>query len=87
LTSEATVVHSGSPPQKRERAHHDRPCDINSGGLTTVADVQIEIDEALAAMTAVNDLNRDGAVNLAEVQKPIDAALGLGCPYGAMELS
>jgi hypothetical protein len=56
-------------------------CDINSDGATNVADVQIEINEALGTMSAVNDLNHDGAVNVADVQKLINAALGLGCPY------
>jgi hypothetical protein len=54
-------------------------CDLNADGSTTVADVQLVINEALGAAPAVNDLNYDGVVNVADVQIVINAALGLGC--------
>ena len=45
-------------------------CDINQDGVTNVADVQKEINEALGVATSANDLNGDGAVNVADVQIP-----------------
>jgi hypothetical protein len=56
-------------------------CDINADGVVNVADVQLEIDEALGVIPAVNDIGHYGAVNVADVQIVINAALGLGCPY------
>jgi hypothetical protein len=56
-------------------------CDINADGVTTVADVQLIIDQALGMVQAANDLNWDGIVNVVEVQMVINATLGLGCPY------
>jgi hypothetical protein len=54
-------------------------CDINGSGTVTVADVQLEINEALGTAQAVNDLNGDGVVNVTDVQIVINAVLGLGC--------
>jgi uncharacterized repeat protein (TIGR01451 family) len=56
-------------------------CDINGDGVVNVADVQLEINEALGIAPAANDVNHDGVVNVADVQIVINAALGLGCPY------
>jgi uncharacterized repeat protein (TIGR01451 family) len=55
------------------------PCDVGQFGITTVADVQKLIDEALGTASAVNDLNSDKVVNAVDVQIAINAALGLGC--------
>jgi len=54
-------------------------CDLNQDGLTTVADAQAILNEALGQSTAVDDLNGDGAVNIVDVQIVINAALTLGC--------
>jgi uncharacterized repeat protein (TIGR01451 family) len=54
-------------------------CDVNGDGITNIADVQQEINEALGLAPAVNDLNHDGVVNVRDVQIVINAALGLGC--------
>jgi hypothetical protein len=54
-------------------------CDIDYQGNTGVADVQSEINEALGAASASNDLNGDGVVNVLDVQIVLDAALHLGC--------
>jgi hypothetical protein len=51
----------------------------NLDQLTTVADVQLIINEALGVALAVHDLNGDGLVTVADVQIVINAALGLGC--------
>jgi hypothetical protein len=56
-------------------------CDINGDGMVNVADVQLEIDQALGVIPAVNDIGHYGSVNVADVQIVINAALGLGCPY------
>jgi hypothetical protein len=54
-------------------------CDVGQNGITNVADVQWEVNEALGVAQAVNDLNGDGAVNVVDAQIVIDAVLGLGC--------
>jgi hypothetical protein len=41
--------------------------------------VQQEINEALGAVQAVNDLNGDHVVNSVDVQVVINAVLNLGC--------
>jgi hypothetical protein len=61
------------------KASSANKCDINTDGVVNVADVQLEINEALGLAPAVNDLNGDGSVNVADVQIEINAALGLGC--------
>jgi hypothetical protein len=55
-------------------------CDISQDFPTNVVDVQRVINEALGALTAVDDLSKDGIVNVVDVQIVISAALGLGCP-------
>lgn len=56
-------------------------CDINSDGVTNVADTQLIVDEALglSTATATDDLSGSGAINVVDVQIVINAALGLGC--------
>jgi len=56
-------------------------CDLNGDGATSVADVQLIINEALGVVPATHDLNHDGVATVADIQKVINAALGLGCPY------
>jgi hypothetical protein len=55
------------------------PCDFKANWTTTVADVQLIIDEALGMSSALNDLNGDGVVNILDIQIEINSALGLGC--------
>jgi hypothetical protein len=50
--------------------------DIEGTGGTTVADVQLIINEALGAEPANNDLNYDGVVNAVDVQIVIDGITG-----------
>jgi hypothetical protein len=55
-------------------------CDITGDGVTSVADVQAIINQALGTSPPVTgDLNGDGAVNLVDIQFVINAALNLGC--------
>jgi hypothetical protein len=61
------------------RAASFSKCDVNHDHATTVADVQIVINEALGAAPPNDDLNGDGVVNIVDVQIEINAALGLGC--------
>ena len=56
-------------------------CDIGHKGITTVADVQSMIDEALGSSPAINDLNGDGIINIADAQIVINDAVGLGCAF------
>ena len=57
-------------------------CDVTGDGVANIADVQLEINQALGVAAAGNDLNNDGAVNVVDVQIVINAALGLGCAAG-----
>ncbi len=54
-------------------------CDVNQSGEVNVGDVQLEVNEALGVVAAVNDLNFDSVVNVVDVQIVIDGTLGLGC--------
>ena len=56
------------------------PCDVNRDGMTTVADVQTLISEALGTASPANDLNGDGAIDVVDVQIDVDAALNIPCP-------
>jgi hypothetical protein len=63
-------------------------CDANGDGKTTVADVQLIINESLGLELPVNDLNSDGSVNVVDIQLVLSAVLNLGCsadtgPVGA----
>jgi len=62
----------------------DRSCDLTGDGTVNIADVQLEINEALGRAPAVNDLNGDGVVNLVDVQMVINGALNLGCSVTPM---
>jgi len=83
LNNQATVSGGGSPAFNASTLTTIVPftCDIDGYGVTNVADLQTEINEALGVTAAVNDLNHDGVVTVADVQKMINAVLGLGCPY------
>jgi YD repeat-containing protein len=54
-------------------------CDLNLDSTTNIADVQLDVNEALGVTLAKDDLNADGSVNVVDVQIVINAALGLGC--------
>jgi len=54
-------------------------CDLNQDGLTTVADAQAAVNEALGAMSGADDLTGDNSVNVVDIQIVINAALGFGC--------
>jgi probable HAF family extracellular repeat protein len=54
-------------------------CDINQDQSTNIADVQLEINEALGLKAAGNDLAGSGTVNVVDVQLVIDAVNQLGC--------
>jgi hypothetical protein len=54
-------------------------CDFNQDGSTTVADVQLAMNEVLGLASPVNDLNGDGVVNVVDFQVEVNAALGLAC--------
>ena len=58
-------------------------CDLNGDGAVNVADLQLEINEALGAAPPVHDLNGDGVVNVADVQVALDAVLHQGCASDA----
>ena len=70
-------------------AHPSSPCTIAGGQTTTVADVQLEINEALGLGSPANDLSNDGTVNVVDVQIVIGVVLGYPCPLspGAPSIS
>jgi hypothetical protein len=55
------------------------PCDVNSDGVFTIADVQRTINEAVGANQATDDLNQDGRVNVTDLQIVINAVMSLSC--------
>jgi hypothetical protein len=54
-------------------------CDINGGGLQTVADVQSALNQALGVSPPTSDLKGAGWVNVTDVQIVLNAFLNLGC--------
>jgi uncharacterized repeat protein (TIGR01451 family) len=54
-------------------------CAVTGDQLTSVADVQRMINEALGVAAAKNDLDGDGVINLADIEIVINSALGRGC--------
>jgi hypothetical protein len=61
------------------------PCDVNGDGVTTVADVQAILNQALGAApyAAGEDLNGDGAIDVVDMEIVINAALNYGCSLPA----
>jgi hypothetical protein len=55
------------------------PCNVSGDETTSVADVQMVINEALGTTPALDDLEGDGVVNVVDIQKVINALFGLGC--------
>jgi uncharacterized repeat protein (TIGR01451 family) len=56
-------------------------CAVTGDITTSIADVQLIVNEALGIAAPNHDLNRDNVVNIADVQKVIEAAAGIGCIY------
>src|SRR5437867_293738 len=54
-------------------------CDINSDGTVNIADVQMEIKQALGASPCTTDLNGDGKCDIRDVQRVVTAALSGTC--------
>jgi RHS repeat-associated protein len=63
------------------------PCNVAGDANTTVADVQLEINEALGTASPANDLNGDSVVNVADVQIVLGVVLGYPCPVATGEPS
>ena len=57
-------------------------CDVNRDWSTNVADVQLQVNQALGAAACASDLNRDGSCNVADVQRDVNASLGGPCVIG-----
>jgi hypothetical protein len=54
-------------------------CAVIGDQLTSVADVQRIINEALGVAAAKDDLDSDGVITVADIEIVINSALGLGC--------
>jgi hypothetical protein len=54
-------------------------CNITGDTMTSAADVQTMVNEALGILYPHNDLNGDGIVNVADMQIVIESVLGKGC--------
>jgi hypothetical protein len=54
-------------------------CDVNGDGTTNVADVQLEVNQAIGIAPCTADINHDGACNVVDVQRLVNAALGAAC--------
>ena len=63
----------------RQTADSSIPCNVSGDAITSVADLQMILDEALGSTRAVSDLNGDGVVNVVDFQKVIESIFGLGC--------
>jgi len=61
------------------RAQTTSACDVTGDVSTSVADVQMIVDEALGMGPGNGDLNNDGVGNVTDIQIVIDAVLGRGC--------
>jgi hypothetical protein len=55
------------------------PCNVTGDGTTSLADLQMVINEALGTAPANHDPNGDGVVNVVDLQMVIAALFGLGC--------
>jgi parallel beta-helix repeat protein len=55
------------------------PCNVTGDQMTSIADLQAIVNEALGASSPANDLNGDGVVNVIDIQKVFGALLGFGC--------
>jgi hypothetical protein len=62
-----------------QTAGNSVPCNVTGDQTTSVADLQMMLNEALGTAPAANDLNGDGVVNVVDIQKVIEALFGLGC--------
>jgi hypothetical protein len=56
------------------------PCNLSGDAAASIADIQLEINEALGLAPAVSDMNDDHVVNVVDIQIVIDSVLGFGCP-------
>ena len=54
-------------------------CTVTQDNTTTVADVQMIINEALGVASSSNDLNGDGVINVVDLQIVVNSAMGQGC--------
>jgi uncharacterized repeat protein (TIGR01451 family) len=54
-------------------------CAVTGDQLTSVADVQRIVNEALGVAAAKDDLDSDGVINVADIEIVINSALGRGC--------
>jgi hypothetical protein len=56
-------------------------CDLNNDSLTTVTDVQLEVNHAIGVLpySLAADINQDGQCNVIDVQRVVNAALGGQC--------
>ena len=54
-------------------------CAVTGDQVTSVADVQRIVNEALGTAAHANDLNSDGVINVADIAIVINSALGRGC--------
>jgi len=55
------------------------PCAANGDGVTSIAEVQREVDKALGLAPCTADINKDGVCNVIDVQIAIKAQLAKGC--------
>src|SRR5204863_2832732 len=66
---------AGSPPPPPTPT----VCDVNSDGSTTVAVVQLCVNQAIGVSPCTADINQDGSCNVVDVQRVVNAALGGQC--------
>ncbi len=57
-------------------------CDLNRDWASNVADVQLQVNQALGVAACASDLNRDGLCNVVDVQRVVNVGLGEQCVLG-----
>jgi hypothetical protein len=55
------------------------PCDTNLDGITSVADIQTVVNQALGLSSPISDLDQDGKVDVVDTQIVIRAVLSGVC--------
>jgi hypothetical protein len=60
------------------------PCDLNSDGVVTTADVQLAINMSVGSISCTANVVAPGVCNLVVVQRVVNAALGQACVTGSV---
>ena len=54
-------------------------CDVNGDGATNLADVLLEVTQAIGVAPCTADINKDGVCNVIDIQRVVNNAVGGPC--------